>query len=484
MRLAAAALLLALQAPDVLTERLIEAVNAGRLPGRCRADAEGFFEEGRKVPWSALEPAVRFRLLEAIGLRGGDLLALAQWARSAGLAREAERVLSRYLQEDPEGRRDEVDRVLASWRGTPVPEGGYAYDPRFGWEDLEERTSRKARTRSAELCAAIAAAEDPAVLGRICAELGALRSAPGLPASVSAEIQSAGRTALRNVRDRLLRAALERAAGPATAAAVEKLRAELLRRRRAALQAIFDTNSYRGSEGQERVDRLVLKDYPGSLGELWESAGASLAAEDPILRDRLDTAREIHWKHLPALGLQPGAEDAAALEAALRALDDRVRGPGEDPKERELGAYNRRVDAYNAAFQDPDVSEEVKEHVRIVNDYREMMGLRRLYIDARLCRAARKHAAACNSAGRLWHVGPDADPQTRARREGFPDRVAENAGIKYGSPAEIWWKGWFRSADHHRIALGDSWTCMGYGYVGIAGVQVFSATALPRDFPK
>lgn len=487
MRLAAAALLLALQSPDALTERLIEAVNAGKLPGRSEADAQGFLEEGRKVPWSTLDAAARFRLLDTIGLKGKDLLALALWAWSAGLRREAEGVLYRYREEDRERRGEETDRIVAFWRGTPVPEGGYEYDLGSGWEDLAERTTRKARARSAKLCSIIASTDDPAALGRACADLKALRSTPGLPAAVADATQAEGLAALRSARDRRLRAAEARAAGPA-AAAVGKLREELRRRRRAALQVILNPSAYAARHdqpaGQEKVDRLVLKEYPGSVGELWEKGGEALAAEDPLLRELLDAAAEIHRTHFPTLGAAPGPEDLRALEAALRDLGDQIRRPGEDPKERELHAYNRRVEAYNAAIEDPDVTAEVKEHVRLINDYRDMMGFRRLFIDARLCRSARKHAAACDAAGRIWHVGPDADPQTRARREGFPDKVAENVGIKYASPAEIWWKGWFRSADHHRIALGEAWSCMGYGYVGIAGTQVFSATALPRHFPQ
>ena len=236
-------------------------------------------------------------------------------------------------------------------------------------------------------------------------------------------------------------------------------------------------------DGQDKVDRLVLKEHPGSLGELWSAPGAALVSLDPGMKAESDALRAILGKHLPALGASP-EDGLKALEGTLRRLGDQVKGPGPDGKDRERHEYNRRVDAYNQAFSDPDVTAEVKEHVRIMNDYREMMGFRRLYLDARLCRAAKNHSAACDKAGKIWHVGPDGDPQTRARREGFPDKVAENVGIKYASPADIWWQGWFRSSDHHRIALAESWTGMGYGYVGIVGTQTFSATALPSDFPR
>ncbi len=490
MMLAALALLLICgpQASDGLTEKLIDAINAGKFPGKSDAGMNGFKDGERKVAWDSLDAPTRFRLLEAIGLKDDDLLSLAKWAWLAGLKPEAERALSRYLEADPKGRQHAADRTVAGWRGVPVPEGGYAYDPQSGWESLIERSSRKARAKAADLCKAISTTGDPVALEQASNELAALCSTPGLPAAAAGAIRTDGLAALRAARDRRLRAIEARAAGPDAADLVGKLREELRRRREAALKVIQDPAAYSSKEdklnGQDKVEQLVLKAHPGSLGELWESAGAVLVSTDPAMKGGADAVRRIHEKHIPALGGNPGGEDIMVLEQALQRLGLLVRGPGPDPKERELHAYNRRVDAYNQAFNDPDVTADVKEHVRIVNDYREMMGFRRLYLDARLCRAAKKHSAACNAAGKIWHVGPDADPQTRARREGFPDKVAENVGIAHPGPSDIWWKGWFRSSDHHRIALAEAWTCVGYGYAGIVGTQTFSATALPSDFPK
>ncbi len=476
------------QASDGLTEKLIEAINAGKFPGKSRATREGFEEGGKTVAWSDLDAPGRFRMLEAIGLKDDDLAALAKWAWAAGLKKEAEAVLARYVEGAPLARRSVADKIVAGWRGVPVPEGGFAYEPDAGWEDLIERTSRKARARAAELCAAVAAAGDAGALDRAAADLAALVNAPGLPAAAASAIRGEGFAALRAARDRRLKALETWASGPEAAPTVRKLRDELRRRREAALKAIHDPAVYSSkggnTSGQEKVERLVLKGHPGSLGELWERAGDALVSADQSAKAAMESVLAIHERHFPALGARPGPEDARAVEVVLRRMADLVKGPGDDPREKELHAYNRRVDAYNRAFNDPAVTAEVKEHVRIINDYREMMGLRRLYIDARLCRAARNHSAACDAAGKIWHVGPDGDPQTRARREGFPDKVAENVGILHSSPSDIWWNGWFKSSDHHRIALADAWTCMGYGYVGRAGTQTFSATALPADFPK
>jgi hypothetical protein len=477
----------AAQDPDDLMPRLIGAINAGKLPGKSDATRDGFKDGEKRVAWSDLDAPARFRLLEAIDLKDDALLSLARWAWTAGLKKEAEAVLARHVEADPKGRKPGADRTVAGWRGIPVPEGGFSYDPRAGWETLRERASRKARARAAELCQALSTADDPKILEPAAAELAALARTAGLPAATSEAIKAEGSAALQALLDRRLKAVEARASGPEAAPLAQKLRDEIARRRQAALTVILDPAAYSSKEekmdGQDKVDRLVLREHPGSLGELWHSAGDALVSLDPVLKGEVDLLRGILGKHLPALGA--GSEEGRkALDGTIRKLGEQVRGPGPGEKERERHEYNLRVEAYNRAFSDPDATAEVKEHVRIMNDYREMMGFRRLYLDARLCRAAKKHSAACDKAGKIWHVGPDGDPQTRARREGFPDKVAENVGIKYASPADIWWQGWFRSSDHHRIALAEAWTCMGYGYVGIAGTQTFSATALPSDFPR
>jgi hypothetical protein len=485
--LASLAILLTVQEADDLTPRLIDAINAGKLPGRSDASRDGFKDGDKRIAWGDLDAPARFKLLEAIDLKDDALLALARWAWAAGLKKEAEAVLARHVESDPKGRKTGADRIVAGWRGIPVPEGGFSYDPQAGWETLIERASRKARARAAELCRTLSTADDPKVLDPTATELAALANTPGLPAAAAGPIKAEGAAALKAVFERRLKALEVRASGAEAAPLLQKLREEIVRRRDAALRMILDPAAYSSKEekmdGQDKVDRLVLKEHPGSLGELWSAPGAALVSLDPGMKAEADALRAILGKHLPALGASP-EDGLKALEGTLRRLGDRVHGPGPDGKDRERHEYNRRVDAYNQAFSDPDVTAEVKEHVRIMNDYREMMGFRRLYLDARLCRAAKNHSAACDKAGKIWHVGPDGDPQTRARREGFPDKVAENVGIKYASPADIWWQGWFRSSDHHRIALAESWTGMGYGYVGIVGTQTFSATALPSDFPR
>ncbi len=201
---------------------------------------------------------------------------------------------------------------------------------------------------------------------------------------------------------------------------VAQLRDELARRRAEALALISDPKRFRPDDAaaQAEVDRLVAR-----VRDLW-----------------LDTP-------------------------ALRGADD----------------WNVRAERHNQSCADPGIGMDERAHARIMNDYREMMGRRRLFLDGRLCRAAKKHSVACNRESKLWHTGPDGDPATRATAEGFPDPVSEHVCIGHGSPGDVWWEGWYRSPDQHRSALSQSWSVIGYGYDGRVGTQLFSgATPTPR----
>ncbi len=114
----------------------------------------------------------------------------------------------------------------------------------------------------------------------------------------------------------------------------------------------------------------------------------------------------------------------------------------------------------------------------LVNDYREMMGLRRLFIDPRLCRAAKKHSAEQDKVRSIWHEGTDGTPGSRAAAEGYSATVGENVAQGYANPKDIWERGWCRSSGHHRNALIEHYTCIGYGYVGDTGTQMFGKIAM------
>jgi uncharacterized protein YkwD len=333
----------------------------------------------------------------------------------------------------------------------------------------------------AEKLRVLEAADDPAGIEKAAAELRALE----VPAELREKIRVDAVAALRAGRDRRLKALEARLSALEPVAKLRELKAELHKRREAALKLILDKAAYLpeahpdfrkgdAANGQAAVDALVLAKHAGSVQELWASTPS--VPVDPALRAE---ARDLVDATARLLALF-GETERDVLPPAFAAEKLDLRNLALDARDVELYVWNRKVDRYNEALADPDVGASEKEHAAVINEYREMMGRRRLFLDARLCRSSKKHSAACNEAQKIWHAGADGDPQTRARLESFPNPVAENVAIAFAHPADLWWRGWFRASDHHRNAVSDSWTCMGYGYVGNVGTQTFSQLPPPK----
>jgi uncharacterized protein YkwD len=346
--------------------------------------------------------------------------------------------------------------------------------------------------RAAVLARQLEAMEDPKLAEKLVTELHTLQAAPSTPAELRETIRLEAVIALRAGRDRRLKALDVRLSALENVAKLRELKAELQKRREAALKTLSDPKVYLpeahpdfpkgdAANGQAAVDALILLKHAGSVQELWNAPAPLTEPVDPILRADAQRILDAAAKSLFLFGeteKEPAGFETLFHHLALKSLD--LRSVALDAREAELYAYNRKIDRYNDMLADPDVGAPEKEHAAVINEYREMMGRRRLFLDARLCRSSKKHSAACDAVQKIWHAGTDGDPQTRARLESFPNPVAENVAIAFAHPADLWWRGWFRASDHHRNAVSESWTCMGYGYVGNVGTQTFSSHLAPK----
>jgi uncharacterized protein YkwD len=481
-----------------LLSKLIQAINEGKLPGKSGATEEGFTSNGEKLEWIDVATEDLIKMYLSIDLKDEDLLTLAHYAKRAGLRLEAERILSRYVSGgDRKERQPKVEQVVAAWRGTPVPEGGYAFDYTYGYESAADRANRQVIAKVSNLSSTLASSSDLKALDKAFAEVLALYKEAETDAERRAGIKLEAMISLRAAKEKRLKSIETKARNSGkNLGALQAAKTELNKRRDAALKLIYDTAVYlpeshpdwrKGDKvnGQEKVDQHVLEAHPGSVEELWKKAGGYVARLDPSLQRDVEIVNHINAKYLPEFGEKPPADELKAFHQIVNNLNRVVDLTtfSLNDKERDDYLYNRRVDAYNEALNDPAVTKDIKDHVKVLNDYREMMGRRRLFIDPRLCRATTKHSEACNAANRIWHDGPDGTPQTRAKAEGFPAGVGENVAIGYANPEDIWWRGWYRASDHHRNGLSDRWTCVGYGYVGRVGTQNFSDIPLPKGFP-
>ena len=311
-------------------------------------------------------------------------------------------------------------------------------------------------------------------------------SKPGLPAAGRELIRVDTIESLGKLREKTSRG-LERMVKHTAFARLKKAREELDKRRAEAVRIIYDSKIYLpeshpdwpdGDEvnGQKEVDAAV-----DSVRELWNSAASFAIRLDKSTNAMSELIKTIEEKCYTELKYNPGEGTEGGLQELSNNLDRKIDLKSFALDRSDLGVYNynRKVEAYNKSLKSEDVSETDKQHAVVVNDYREMMGRSRLFLDERLCRATRKHSMVCNAAGKIWHRGSDGSPGSRAKAEGFPKGVGENIAIGYSNPEDTWTRGWYRASDHHRNGLGERWTCLGYGYAGRVGTQNFSAIAAP-----
>ncbi|HEU4339910.1 MAG TPA: CAP domain-containing protein, partial [Planctomycetota bacterium] len=458
------------------------------------AAPEGVTVGGARIPWTGLSAEVQFAMA-LDSFYGEDWVLAAEHAIAGGHRSAADKFLWKYAGgTDRKQRQAKIDEILARVRGLrAVPEGGFTYDPAAGWEDRSQRANRTAVEEAGRLVKTLLAASDSKRREETFGKLKDLYLLPGLAEETREKVRLAAVEGLSELKKDRLEDLSKKAKATATGALAQlrALKVLLKERREEAIKVIYDPKIYlpendpRWSQGdkingQQRVDELVQ-----AVREIWEQPAKFALGNSRAIERDLEELRLINEKYLPPFGMESDTEkDLAAFEELRNNLNEQlsVKSYSLIEADRQDYEWNRRADRYNDALREAGITRDEIEHARTVNDYREMMGRRRLFLDARLCRATKKHSAVCDRAGRIWHVGSDGDPESRARAEGFTAGVSENVAIGYSSPAEIWTRGWYRASDHHRNGLNDNWNCLGYGYSGSVGTENFSTIGTPKGF--
>ncbi len=492
--------------PSGFAARIADLVAAGKFSGRTyrfdekrsgvpvEADGEALTvktsAEDVKVAWTGIAPAVLFKMASDVS-RGDELLAVAEFGLANGLKDDGDKLLVRILNADKKANKDKVDAVVAKARGVAVPEGGYAWDGKHGWEDAVQHDNRLAVETAVKHMKDFIASNDAKKRDALFTKAMEIHDKTTLTAQTREQVKQNTMGALKEWKKKNLES-IEKRAKAMTATHLRALKVELNVRRKAALDVIYDTKIYfpedhpnwqKGDKinGQQEVDRLV-----GLVRDIYEKSGSVVIGMDPSVRRDLAEIKEANEKYLTALGEQVNTEEELKQfeEICANASENQLNIKNYSLNGAEAGIYswNRRCERYNENCREEGVTGDEKSHAKVVNDYREMMGRKRCFLDGRICKATKKHSAACDAAGRIWHVGSDGDPQSRAKAEGFTAGVGENVAIGYSHPSDIWWTGWYRASDHHRNGLSDAWNCIGYGYVGRVGTQNFSNIGAPKGF--
>ena len=434
--------------------------------------------------------ASRLVTLSTQKLEGKDLLLAARFAFNAMLRKEAGGLILKYL-----GKEDEKEctadaaaaRLLADSRGLEkVPVGGFTYTRGNGWEDAGDTTQRLALVESGKLLKKFSLVKSEKKLAGYFDEVVEVMSKPGLRAEGKELIRANTIEHLGKLMEKTSKG-LDRMVKKTAFSSLKKARQELDQRRAAAISVIYDSKIYlpenhpdweKGDEvnGQKEVDEAVDR-----VRELWNNAASFAIKLDKSTNALSELIRAIEEDCYARLKYDPGEKDKAGIDELRNNLDRRIDLKSFAVNREDLDSfnYNRKVEAYNRSLMKEDIADTDKQHAVVLNDYREMMGRRRLFLDERLCRASRKHSRVCDAAKRIWHNGSDGSPSSRAKAEGFPTGVGENIAIGYDNPEETWTRGWYRASDHHRNGLGERWTCLGYGYAGRVGTQNFASIEVP-----
>lgn len=246
-------------------------------------------------------------------------------------------------------------------------------------------------------------------------------------------------------------------------AKLEALRAE-------ALRVIEDPSIYpdadHGRAGQPTVDEKVK-----ALQDFWD--GLPPVFEDPEVKTCMDVL-ELTEPWMTELGAK-GKDRGPSKQDMEEALRKRVgcKNLNLTPEHKKAFDYDAKVMAYNA--NQAQLPEPGREQLRILNEYRIMLGRHALAADDRLFRCAAKHSSWMESAGNMSHDEPDParrTPTLRARIEGYTDGVGENVAFGYPTALSVH-GGWYNSSGHHRNMIHKGFWVAGVAKSGTYWTQVF-----------
>jgi pSer/pThr/pTyr-binding forkhead associated (FHA) protein len=462
--------------------------SGGKTMNVSKADANGIKSDSGNVAWDAIGVDTIIRALSDVSK---DLVDLAKFARSAGYDREADAVLYKFWKLDEKRNKPTVDDTLAAWRGlTSPPEGGFSWNTKLeSWEDALEKSSNEALAKVMEVASQLSKATNAAGLESAFEKAFKMLSDPKVTSRAKEEIKKTLVQALTENKEAKIAEIKQKAQKPAGGLSTSAHTLETARKE--CLRVMYDTKIYL-PEGHPNYQQ-GLQRYKASCEPLHGAWGAGGSGSiDGALRAAVQTLNKINellssklGQSVPANDLDgPDMEEFVANASVNGGLN--VKNYALTRRQREIYDYNGRVDSYNngpynsSKLSSTGAPSDTMAHLNILNAWREELGRRKLFMDARLQKAAQKHAGACAAAGKIWHVGSDGSPQSRCQAEGFDGPVGENVCLGYGSPQAAF-KAWDEASDHCRNQCSDMWNCVGVGHVGRVWCQDFGKTTPPPE---
>lgn len=491
----------------IMTALLIERIGAGDLAGRTypfaedrkgtieRAEASGLGVaiggQSESIAWSDVPARTFHDMLSSCTLAAEQRVPFAEWCYANALRFEGDAQLYKYAGAKTapghKERKAEIDAMLAEWRGENSPQDGYLWHSKIGYEHPIARLNREALEETDDLCnkaSGIAKSADPKKLDKNFNTCMAMINDPALTEETRTSIQKTLTEALIAHRTLRMEQVKRNAKKDGAFKNLMAAKNQLDDARKAALQVIYDTKIYpdenHGIVGQPKVDEKV-----NVVKSLWSASnvGAIISGK---LADDIQAVKDINDKYLSQLGVEPNEEEMKEYDDFVNNIVGTARlgiqTVAASGAERDTYGYNEKISHYNQKiFKCPNgVSQASVDQAEVNNDYRHMMGRRKLFMQPQLSLAAQGHTENQAAAGRIWHVEGNSTPSSRCSAQGFTGPVGENCAMGYDG-AERVHNGWYNSSGHHRNMLSDSWNCIGVGNQGNFWTQNFGVGPKPTD---
>ncbi|MBK7874278.1 MAG: CAP domain-containing protein [Planctomycetes bacterium] len=448
--------------------------------GVTGANDDALLLDTRSTPWIEVPIDRLQRLAAAVRASAQARTGLVFEALARGSAAEKEQALATLarLLEKKEIAPNDAYAAIARAKGEPIPKSGYTFQG-GRWTSVDA-AAKVAQDEGLEALGKKLETALPAQRDELVRELAA--QGPDGEARLARALE---------VRWQNAHKLLERGSTLRELANLATQRTELDQKRKAALDLIFDEETYFYPYNppecppekaklyagvQQRVDELVTRvrdvwkatkrvqlpaTFRGALDELAWSRGAQ-------------KARKLEFASPPNVPAWLSGVDTSldSVDLATFAWDAKERA--ELARDRAVAALNQRQWTQGGHEGAAAASTDEQRQVLVTNDYRRMLGRCVLAWNAKIQAAAQGHSDYMANTGDFGHDEPDPKrqwPGDRMRLAGYTSGVSENCALSDG--AEGAHVGWLHSSGHHRNILTATHREMGVAAAGSYWTQNF-----------
>lgn len=449
------------------------------LNGMVSKSAEdGFNISGKFIKWTALMPDEVYMLYKTTGLIFSETEGVTIFCLEHKLMDGAFETLNLLLQKSSK-RKPELDNLLARYTGKKVPpEGFIIYKNK--WLTPDEKVALINIENATDLANKVKTINKLAELEKNCQEFEQLIKSNPTQASEFKEIII---KALQQ-KDENLRAVIQKKLATTNLEQLTLLKKELNQKRKEALKEIHEGKPVEA--GDKPVLSKEMDEKIRAVKTLWEKPAEKVIEIDKPLNNTAEMLKmvESEMKKYTLVVKDKNKEEDKDKEEKVDKVDKENAEPEGEPDiitvlannstidiknfplnktETKLIEYNQKIMKINEENKVADSIE--KEMVKIINEYRIMMGLPAYRLDDRLSRASRKHSQFMEGVKTLAHEGiGDGTPSTRLQAEGFSGGCGENCATGQKTPIG-YFTAWYWSYKHHLNMIG-SWTLIGGGISG------------------